>query len=125
MKIINENLEMVDYEEKDRKYEAKLNCKMAADIALLELIHDMNRNTCHKINFILIGTQFLIIVASLILQLIFQEFKIIISITGATASIVMMFLVLINTKLSNKALKEAHKQREAISGCMTVLIKDE
>ena len=128
MKVINENLEMVDYEEKkkeikDAKESAALGYKMMAKMTLMDLVYDMNRNTCHKMNFMIIGAQLIILTISLICQVIFDEFRAVISLAGAIGSTVLMCLVIINTKVSDKAIRKATKQREVIEECIDKISK--
>lgn len=128
MKVINENLEMVDYDEKkkeieDAKESATLGYKMMAKMTLMELVYDMNRNTCHKMNFMIIGAQLIILTISLICQALFDEFRVVISLTGAIGSTVLMCLVIINTKVSDKAIRKATKQREVIEECIDKISK--
>lgn len=128
MKIINENLEMIDYEEKkkeieDAKESVALGYKMKAKMTLMDLVYDMNRNTCHKMNFMIIGAQLIILTISLICQALFDEFRVVISLAGAIGSIVLMCLVIINTKISDKAIRKANKQREVIEECIDKLEK--
>lgn len=128
MKVINENLEMVDYEEKKKEIEnakesAALGYKMMAKITLMDLVYDMNRNTCHKMNFMIIGAQLIILTISLICQVLFDEFRAVISLAGAIGSTVLMCLVIINTKVSDKAIRKATKQREVIEECIDKISK--
>lgn len=128
MKVINENLEMVDYDEKkkeieDAKESATLGYKMMAKMTLMELVYDMNKNTCHKMNFMIIGAQLIILTISLICQALFDEFRVVISLTGAIGSTVLMCLVIINTKVSDKAIRKATKQREVIEECIDKISK--
>lgn len=128
MKVINENLEMVDHEEKkkeieDTKESAALGYKMMAKITLMDLVYDMNRNTCHKMNFMIIGAQLIILTISLICQVLFDEFRAVISLAGAIGSTILMCLVIINTKVSDKAIRKATKQREVIEECIDKISK--
>ena len=128
MKVINENLEMVDYEEKkkeieDAKESAVLGYKMMAKMTLMDLVYDMNRNTCHKMNFMIIGAQLIVLTISLICQALFDKFRVVISLAGAIGSIVLMCLVIINTKTSDKAIRKANKQREVIEECIDKISK--
>lgn len=128
MKVINENLEIVDYEEKkkeieDAKENVALEYKMMAKMTLMDLVYDMNRNTCHKMNFMIIGAQLIILTISLICQVLFDKFRVAISLAGAIGSTVLMCLVIINTKVSDKAIKKANKQREVIEECIDKLEK--
>ena len=125
MKIINENLEMVDYEEKEEaKTSTMLGYKLMAKIALVDLIYNMNKNTCHKINFVIIMAQLITFVISIICQFIFNEFRAIISIAGASCSTILLFIVMINTKISDKAIKNANKQKNIIEECIDKLEKE-
>ena len=128
MKVINENLEMVDYEEKKKEIEnakesAALGYKMMAKITLMDLVYDMNRNTCHKMNFMIIGAQLIILTISLICRVLFDEFRAVISLAGAIGSTVLMCLVIINTKVSDKAIRKATKQRKVIEECIDKISK--
>lgn len=128
MKIINENLEMIDYEEKKKEIEnvkesATLRYKMMAKMTLMDLVYDMNRNTCHKMNFMIIGAQLIVLTISIICQALFDKFRVVISLAGAIGSIVLMCLVIINTKISDKAIRKANKQREVIEECIDKLEK--
>ena len=129
MKVINENLEMVDYEEKkkeieDAKESAVLGYKMMAKMTLMDLVYDMNRNTCHKMNFMIIGTQLIVLTISLICQALFDEFRVVISIAGALCSIILLFIVIINTKISDKAIRNANKHKNIIEECIDKLEKE-
>lgn len=124
MKVINENLEMVDYEEKEEtRTGTMLGYKMMAKMTLMDLVYDMNRNTCHKMNFIVIGAQLIILTISLICQFLFEEFEAVISMAGALGSTILLCLVIINTKISDKAIRKANKQREIIEECIDKLEK--
>ena len=128
MKVVSENLEMVDYEEKkkeikDAKESAVLGYKMMAKMTLMDLVYDMNRNTCHKMNFMIIGAQLIVLTISLICQALFDKFRVVISLAGAIGSIVLMCLVIINTKTSDKAIRKANKQREVIEECIDKISK--
>ena len=128
MKVVSENLEMVDYEEKkkeikDAKESAVLGYKMMSKMTLMDLVYDMNRNTCHKMNFMIIGAQLIVLTISLICQALFDKFRVVISLAGAIGSIVLMCLVIINTKTSDKAIRKANKQREVIEECIDKISK--
>lgn len=128
MKVVSGNLEMVDYEEKkkeieDAKESAALGYKMMAKITLMDLVYDMNRNTCYKMNFMIIGAQLIVLTISLICQALFDEFRAVISLAGAIGSTVLMCLVIINTKVSDKAMRKATKQREVIEECIDKISK--
>lgn len=96
---------------------------MKAKMTLMNLVYDMNRNTCHKMNFMIIGAQLIILTISLICQALFDEFRVVISLAGAIGSTVLMCLVIINTKVSDKAIRKATKQREVIEECIDKISK--
>ena len=128
MKVVSGNLEMVDFKEKkkeieDAKESAALGYKMMAKMTLMDLVYDMNRNTCHKMNFMIIGAQLIVLTISLICQALFDEFRVVISLAGAIGSAVLMCLVIINTKVSDKAIRKATKQREVIEECIDKISK--
>lgn len=125
MKVINENLEIIDYEEKEEtKTGDMFDYKLIARMTLINLIYEMNKNTHHKMNFIIVGMQFLIICGSIISQFIFNNINsTLISTLGAVASIMMMCLVIINNKISDKAIKRAHEQKEIIEKCIDKIIE--
>lgn len=125
MKIVNENLESVDYEKKSISEEDRLNYKLISKLTLIDLMYDMNRNISHKMNFIMISTQLMILFISLTLQSIFVEFRLVISLAGALGSTIMMCLVIINTKLSDKAMKNANRQKELIENYIDKLTEGE
>lgn len=124
MKVINENLEIIDYEEKEEtKTGDMFDYKLIARMTLLDLVYDMNRNTCHKMNFMIIGAQLIVLTISLICQFLFDEFEAVISMAGALGSTILLCLVIINTKISDKAIRKANKQREVIEECIDKISK--
>lgn len=126
MKIVNENLESVDYEKKKSiSEEDRLNYKLISKLTLIALMYDMNRNISHKMNFIMISAQLMILFISLTLQSVFVEFRLVISLAGALGSTIMMCLVIINTKLSDKAMKNANRQKELIENYIDKLAEGE
>lgn len=125
MKIVNENLESVDYEKKSISEEDRLNYKLISKLTLIALMYDMNRNISHKMNFIMISAQLMILFISLTLQSVFVEFRLVISLAGALGSTIMMCLVIINTKLSDKAMKNANRQKELIENYIDKLAEGE
>ena len=122
MKMIDENSKIVNCGKK-KKENTSLEYKIIAKTTLVSLVYDMNRNTCHKMNFMIIGIQWLIITISLICQALFNEFRAVISMAGAIGSTVLMCLVIINTKVSDKAIRKATKQREVIEECIDKISK--
>ena len=116
MKVVGDDLRLINYEErKDEDITKEIySHTFMAKFLLMNLIYDINNTLCHKMNFIIIGIQILVLFISSILQLVLNEYKHIISLTGALISVLMMILVVINVKLSNKAITEANKQRSII-----------
>lgn len=131
MKVVSETLEMVDYEESEKEEKNKYTSttvsmfgyKMMAEVALIDLIYDMRKNMCHKMNLIIVTTQIIIFLISITLQFIFQDYREIISLSGALGSTILMCLVIINTKVADIATKQAYKQREVIEHCINNLSK--
>lgn len=116
MKVVDDNLRLIDYEErKDEDVTKEIySHAFMAKFLLMDLIYNINNTLCHKMNFIIISIQILILFASSILQLVLNKYKNIISLTGAIISFLMMILVVVNVKLSNKVITEANKQRSII-----------
>lgn len=131
MKVVSGDLEMVDYEEKkkevkevkDTKESEILGYKMMAKMTLINLVYDMNRNTCHKMNCMIIGAQLIILTINLICQALFDKFRVVISLAGVIGSTALMCLVIINTKVSDRAIRKATKQREVIEECIDKISK--
>lgn len=121
MKVVSETLEMVDYEDETEKID-KSECRLTIRLALIDLIYGINRDTCHKMNFIIIIAQLITFFASCMLQVIFSEYRPVISIAGAIMSTVFMCLVLINSKISRIALDNARAHREVIDYCIDELL---
>lgn len=127
MKIVNENLELVDYSEKEKekweeKEEKKIDptYKFLIKMALIDMVYDMNKNLHHKMNFMIITMQILIFSISMILQT-FGISTIPISIAGAIGTTVMLCLVFIGNRLSDKAIKATNIQRNMIHECLDKL----
>ena len=116
MKVVDDNLQLIDYKErKDEDITKEIySHAFMAKFLLMNLIYDINNTLCHKMNFIIIGIQILVLFASSILQLVLNKYENIISLTGAIISFLMMILVIVNVKLSNKVITEANKQRSII-----------
>ena len=121
MKVVSETLEMVDYEDKTEEID-KSEYRLAIRLALIDLIYAINRDTCHKMNFVIIVAQLITFFASCILQVIFNEYRPVISMAGAIMSIIFMCLVLINSKISRVALENARAHREVIDSCIDELL---
>lgn len=122
MKVVSETLEMVDYEDKTEEID-KLEYKLAISMTLIDLIYDINRDTCHKMNFVIIIAQLITFFASCILQVIFNEYRPVISMAGVIMSTIFMCLVLINSKISKIALDNAHAHREIVEDCVDKLLR--
>ena len=91
----------------------KQNTKLAIKLALIDLIHNMNRDTTLKLNLIIICVQFTMLFISLILQVAIPERKLGASIMNSIWSTAMLFLVIINIKIvSTKAMKRAREQKD-------------
>ena len=124
MKIVNENLEMVDYDKENEKKEHIIKDTLPIKLGLIDLVYTMNSDASHKMTFIMIAVQLLSLFVSVILQIIFYEFKAIIAIVGMIISVLLMCLVVINTEISSIALKKANEHRKLISDCIDTLVSD-
>lgn len=103
----------------------KQDYKLAIKLALIDLIHNMNRDTSLKLNFVIIGTQFIMLFISLILQVVMSEHKLGASIMNSLWSTAMLFVVIINIKIiSAKAMKKAREQKDMIEVLLDELTKD-
>ena len=103
----------------------KQDYKLAIKLALIDLIHNMNRDTTLKLNFVIIGTQFIMLFISLILQVVMSEHKLGASIMNSLWSTAMLFVVIINIKIiSAKAMKKAREQKDMIEVLLDELTKD-
>ena len=104
----------------------KQNTKLAIKIALIDLIHNMNRDTTLKLNLIIICTQFIMLFISLILQVAIPEYKLGASIMNSVWSTAMLFLVIINIKIvSAKAMKRAREQKDMIEVLLDRLTEED
>ena len=104
----------------------KQNTKLAIKLALIDLIHNMNRDTTLKLNLIIICVQFTMLFISLILQVAIPEYKLGASIMNSIWSTAMLFLVIINIKIvSAKAMKRAREQKDMIEVLLDKLTEDE
>ena len=104
----------------------KQNTKLAIKLALIDLIHNMNRDTTLKLNLIIICMQFTMLFISLILQVAIPEYKLGASIMNSVWSTAMLFLVIINIKIvSAKAMKRAREQKDMIEVLLDKLTEDE
>ena len=104
----------------------KQNTKLAIKIALIYLIHNMNRDTTLKLNLIIICTQFIMLFISLILQVAIPEYKLGASIMNSVWSTAMLFLVIINIKIvSAKAMEKAREQKDMIEVLLNRLTEED
>ena len=103
----------------------KQNTKLAIKLALIDLIHNMNRDTTIKLNLIIICVQFTMLFIGLILQVAIPERKLGASIMNSLWSTAMLFLVIINIKIvSTKAMKRAREQKDMIEVLLDKLAED-
>lgn len=104
----------------------KRNTKLAIKIALIDLIHNMNRDTTLKLNLIIICTQFVMLFISLILQVAIPEYKSGASIMNSIWSTAMLFLIIINIKIvSAKAMEKAREQKDMIEVLLDRLTEED
>ena len=104
----------------------KQNTKLAIKLALIDLIHNMNRDTTLKLNLIIICTQFIMLFISLILQVAIPEYKLGASIMNSIWSTAMLFLVIINIKIvSAKAMEKAREQKDMIEVLLDRLTEED
>ena len=104
----------------------KQNTKLAIKIALIDLIHNMNRDTTLKLNLIIICTQFTMLFISLILQAAIPERELGASIMNSIWSTAMLFLVIINIKIvSAKAMEKAREQKDMIEVLLDRLTEED
>lgn len=104
----------------------KQDTKLAIKLALIDLIHNMNRDTTLKLNLIIICVQFTMLFISLILQTVIPERKLGASIMNSIWSTAMLFLVIINIKIvSAKAMKRAREQKDMIEVLLDKLTEDD
>ena len=104
----------------------KQNTKLAIKTALIDLIHNMNRDTTLKLNLIIICTQFTMLFISLILQVAIPERELGASIMNSVWSTAMLFLVIINIKIvSAKAMEKAREQKDMIEVLLDRLTEED
>ena len=104
----------------------KQNTKLAIKLALIDLIHNMNRDTTLNLNLIIICVQFTMLFISLILQVVIPERTLGASILNSIWSTAMLFLVIINIKIvSAKAMKRAREQKDMIEVLLDKLAEDD
>ena len=104
----------------------KQNTKLVIKIALIDLIHNMNRDTTLKLNLIIICAQFIMLFISLILQVAIPEYKLGASIMNSVWSTAMLFLVIINIKIvSAKAMEKAREQKDMIEVLLDRLTEED
>ena len=104
----------------------KQNTKLAIKLALIDLIHNMNRDTTLKLNLIIICMQFTMLFISLILQAAIPERELGASIMNSIWSTAMLFLVIINIKIvSAKAMEKAREQKDMIEVLLDRLTEED
>ena len=104
----------------------KQDTKLAIKLALIDLIHNMNRDTTLKLNLSIICVQFTMLFISLILQAAIPERKLGASIMNSIWSTAMLFLVIINIKIvSEKEIKKAREQKDMIEVLLDKLTEDD
>ena len=104
----------------------KQGAKLAIKLTLIDLIHNMNRDTTLKINLIIICIQFTMLFISSILQIVIPERKLGASIMNSIWSTAMLLLVIINIKIvSEKAMKRAREQKDMIEVLLDKLTEDD
>lgn len=92
---------------------------------LIDLVYDMNTNLHHKMNFIILAIQTILLVISVFTQIIFHKTVTIrLSSIFAISSILFLFLIIIGNILSDKALKKANQQKHIIMKCIDKIEKE-
>lgn len=92
---------------------------------LIDLVYDMNTNLHHKMNFIILAIQTILLVISVFTQIIFHKtITIRLSSIFAILSILFLFLIIIGNILSDKALKKANQQKHIIMKCIDKIEKE-
>lgn len=94
-------------------------------ITLIDLVYDMNTNLHHKMNFIIITIQIILLLMSILTQIIFHKtITIRLSAAFAAASILFLSLIIIGNILSDKALKKANQQKHIVNKCIDKIEKE-
>lgn len=92
---------------------------------LIDLVYDMNTNLHHKMNFIILAIQTILLVISVFTQIIFHKTVTIrLSSIFAILSILFLSLIIIGNILSDKALKKANQQKHIIMKCIDKIEKE-
>lgn len=92
---------------------------------LIDLVYDMNTNLHHKMNFIILAIQTILLVISVFTQIIFHKTVTIrLSSIFAIFSILFLSLIIIGNILSDKALKKANQQKHIIMKCIDKIEKE-
>ena len=92
---------------------------------LIDLVYDMNTNLHHKMNFIILAIQTILLVISVFTQIIFHKTVTIrLSSIFAILSMLFLFLIIIGNILSDKALKKANQQKHIIMKCIDKIEKE-
>ena len=103
----------------------KQDYKLAIKLAIVDLIHNMNRDITFKLNAVIICVQLVMLIVSLMLQVITSEYKLGASLTNSLWSTAMLFVILINVKIiSTKAMKKAKEQQNIIEVLLDKLTED-
>lgn len=104
----------------------KQDYKLAIKLALIDLIHNMNRDTTLKLNVVIICVQLVMLIVSLILQVTMLKYKLVgASLMNSFWSTAMLFVILINVKIiSAKAMKKAKEQKDVIEALLDGLTED-
>lgn len=133
MKVVNENLELVDVvdykdtsKEKEEKKEEKENLtpyKLMIKLQLIDLVYDMNKDLHHKMNVSIIGFQMVILIINLLLPRAFNISTIPVAIAAAVIEISMLYLVVIGNILSEKAIRTSRKHQQVINKCVEKMSK--
>lgn len=131
MKVVNENLEMVDYEElkadeeaRSKKVAKKLELaqhKLTINMLLVDLTYDMNKNLHHKMNITIVGFQLGLLLVSLPIRLLFGISSIDIPVITAFGSLLFLLLIGIGNIYSEKALSQAKTQRDKINEILEIM----
>ena len=104
----------------------KQDYKLAIKLALIDLIHNMNRDTTLKLNLVIICVQFIMLFISLILQVVMSEHKLGASLMNSLWSTAMVFVIIINVRIvSAKAMKKAREQKDMVEVLLDKLAEDD
>lgn len=129
MKVVNERLELVDYEESEKSEERKEKRSikpytLLIRMQLIDLVYDMNNDIHHKMNAYIIGFQLFIFTLNLLLPRLFNISTIPVSVATAVVSVGMLFLVLMGNVLSDKAIKKSRVHQKVINDCIKKITEE-